>query len=616
MKAWMRIMAMVLALLSAGLWLEPAVPAASAEAAPYWMEPFSADGFECAILEDGTLMITQCLTSFGSVSVPETINGLTVTTLGKDAFQGCALVDVIAIPSGVTRIDGNPFADCMSLTRIDVAPDNAAFTFAEGALFDASMEQLICYCGGLQEKQYHVPEGVRRIGDFAFSGNDALESLTIPASVEDMGINPIMRCLNLRDIRVALGNPALLAEAGMLCNVRDGRVIGCIPASGCTELTIHGDGIVEIGPYAFFACPGLKSVRVPEGVTSIGICAFSGCDHLTELDLAEGVAHIGAHAFEGCAGLQRVVLPRGLRTIGEGAFSLCFRLEALELPESLEAIGDGAFHACERLRHLRIPDGVTYIGSDAFGDCKSLNEIDISADHPSLRLEDGALICLTDRRLVYFPKGQNPKEYVVPEDVEIIGAGVFSLCDSLERVVFPEGLRRVEDMAFYGCSALYSAPLPASLEEIGEEAFSDTALGSARLPEGLRHIGSRAFSHCTALTEISVPGGVARLGDGAFMGCTALKSARLGEGVAILGPEAFSGCENLTALTLPGTLQAIGTMAFYNCWQLRQVAAPEGLARIDPEAFGECDNLILMVARQSAAEAYCRDNDVRYAYDE
>ena len=75
------------------------------------------------------------------VVIPSKINGVTVTTIGTDAFLGLNITSV-TIPANVTEIGSNAFADCTNLTSVNYAGDWSNLTIQSGnpAVQDAANE--------------------------------------------------------------------------------------------------------------------------------------------------------------------------------------------------------------------------------------------------------------------------------------------------------------------------------------------------------------------------------------------------------------------------------------------------------------------------------------------
>lgn len=75
------------------------------------------DGKAC--LGDGSLAIDQSTT--GSISIPSTLGGKSVTSIGKSAFDGCANLTSVSIPPCVISVGTDAFRGCSKMSRVDIA---------------------------------------------------------------------------------------------------------------------------------------------------------------------------------------------------------------------------------------------------------------------------------------------------------------------------------------------------------------------------------------------------------------------------------------------------------------------------------------------------------------
>ena len=98
--------------------------------------------------------ITKCSYYKFNTVIPAEIDGLPVTSIGREAFSYCTGLKSIKIPDSVTSIGSNAFEHCESLTSIEI-PDSV--TSIEGSAFS--------YCNFTSLK---ITEILTSIGEVAF----------------------------------------------------------------------------------------------------------------------------------------------------------------------------------------------------------------------------------------------------------------------------------------------------------------------------------------------------------------------------------------------------------------------------------------------------------------
>ncbi|MBR6667015.1 MAG: leucine-rich repeat domain-containing protein [Clostridia bacterium] len=361
--------------------------------------------FKYVLLEDGTAEITDYLDykrAVTELTIPATLDGHSVTSIGYQAFYGCSKLTSVTIPNSVTSIGDsafsicskltsitipdsvtsigkNPFSNCDKLTSIIVSIDHPTFATIDGVLFEKSTKTLICYPCASKAKRYAIPQGIKIIGASAFSYCNNLTSVTIPSSVTSIGDKAFYNCSNL------------------------------------TSITIP-DSVTSIGEYAFQGCSSLISITIPNSVTSIGDSAFSFCSKLTSITIPDSVTSIGRNPFRHCDKLTSIIvsvdhptlatidgvlfekstktlvcypraftakiyaIPQDIKIIGDEAFYSCSSLTSITIPDSVTSIGDDAFIFCDSLTTITIPDSVTSIGDDAFYWCDALTSITVGRD--------------------------------------------------------------------------------------------------------------------------------------------------------------------------------------------------------------------------------------------
>ena len=160
-------------------------------------------------------------------------------------------------------------------------------------------------------KNIVIPEGVERIGNYWF-WDSGIESITIAASVREVGTEAFYNCRNLRHVAFASGSKLEKIESGCFC------------------------------------ASGIERIVVPSNVTVIEEVAFRGGKNLEKVSFQEGsrLEKIGPECFSGTA-IKEFLAPQSLREIGDGAFYECRSLERVTLNEGLERLGecgDGSNH--------------------------------------------------------------------------------------------------------------------------------------------------------------------------------------------------------------------------------------------------------------------------------
>ena len=175
----------------------------------------------------GVLALKGC-TSLTSITIPDSVTEIgsgafedcvnltniaipnSVTSIDDRTFYGCTSLTSIAIPDNVTYISYFAFSGCASLTSINVATGNQNYVSVNGVLCNEDKTTIICYPAGKKDKSYKIPDGVKSIGDYAFSGCASLTSITIPNSVTVIGRYAFDDCTSLTSITI----PSSVTEIG------------------------------------------------------------------------------------------------------------------------------------------------------------------------------------------------------------------------------------------------------------------------------------------------------------------------------------------------------------------------------------------------------------------
>ena len=315
--------------------------------------------------------------NYGYKKLKEVILPESITEIGDKAFAGAGNLEKISIPDTVTSIGSWAFADCSQLKTI-VLPEKLQRIGARA--FDG--------CSGLTK--LIIPENTKEIESYASAECSNLEEMDIPASVETIDMEAFDKCPKLT-IRAPEGsfaaqyarrNAIPLVVEGMVTNettehgdlrdfvIENGVLTQYLGAGG--DVTIP-DGVLSIGPMAFYNCLGLKNVIVPEGVTSI---SFFNCSNLIRVTIPSSVTSVN---FFGCSSLEEVTLPMSVNEIDKNAFYGCSSLKSIVIPGSVAEVGEGAFSFCKELQTIAFCEGVESLGKYVFLCCNNLKDIVLPA---------------------------------------------------------------------------------------------------------------------------------------------------------------------------------------------------------------------------------------------
>ena len=219
---------------------------------------------------------------------------------------------------------------------------------------------------------------VTTIGNAAFR-DSSVTSVTIPASVTEIGSNAFAGCTNLTivnyagdwsNLTIQSGNPAVQDAANAPLFVFEfippdntAVIVTDYKYNGAAaDVTIpsryQGKPVTTIGHAAFFNS-AVTSVTIPDSVTSISDEAFINCPKLTNISIPNSVTYIGFSAFSSCTSLKSITLPSSLSFISGALFLGCSQLTTIHIPVSVTSIGNLAFASCPNSMTVTYPGSKT-----------------------------------------------------------------------------------------------------------------------------------------------------------------------------------------------------------------------------------------------------------------
>ena len=199
-------------------------------------------------------------------------------------------------------------------------------------------------------------------------------------------------------------------------------------------------------------------------------------------------------------------------------------------------IGDRAFANRQNITTITIPESVISIGDDAMTGCKSLEAIHVNENNPNFTASDGMLFNKDKSMLIAYPSGKKDEYVAIPDDVTSIKENAFDGCSYIQCIVLPNSCILSQNCLF-NCENLIAVVVDASNlyytsrdGVLYDKSMKELILypsGKSDLkyfiPNGIETIREYAFANAGKLTSVVLPASVKQIGEDAFTGCSSLQ---------------------------------------------------------------------------------------------
>lgn len=375
------------------------------------------------------------------VTIPDTVE-----VVGESAFENNQKVQFVVIPKSVKRLDAYVFWGCNNLEEVVL-----------GKGLTAVDEYSFAGCTGL--KQITIPENVQSIDAQAFAGCVNLTDIYIPATVTGIAEDAFLNCDNVtihadegsvaaqfsqklaeqknRDPLVTAApvqTPTAVSRPDTQATTEPVSTATPAPVATPVPGNVLGSTII-VGNHALVMVhPGEEKVQ--QGYTEPEAGQETGEEQDITAETENG--KIPEWMYYRNQSVSAVTIPEGTTEIGRFAFSRS-SLRTVTIPEGVTVIDYAAFYHCDNLDNVILPDTVNTVGAKAFTHTGWLDDF-----------EENSM-----------------DDFLISGDILVAYKG------NLPEIVIPDGVRVIAEEAFRNHTELKKVHLPASVTDIGNDAFPE-----------------------------------------------------------------------------------------------------------------------------------------------
>lgn len=375
------------------------------------------------------------------VTIPDTVE-----VVGESAFENNQKVQFVVIPKSVKRLDAYVFWGCNNLEEVVL-----------GKGLTTVDEYSFAGCTGL--KQITIPENIQSIDAQAFAGCVNLTDIYIPATVTGIAEDAFLNCDNVtihadegsvaaqfaqklaeqknRDPLVTAApvqTPTAVSRPDTQATTEPVSTATPAPAATPVPGNVLGSTII-VGNHALVMVhPGEEKVQ--QGYTEPEAGQETGEEQDITAETENG--KIPEWMYYRNQSVSAVTIPEGTTEIGRFAFSRS-SLRTVTIPEGVTTIDYAAFYHCDNLDNVILPDTVNTVGAKAFTHTRWMDDF-----------EENSM-----------------DDFLISGDILVAYKG------NLPEVVIPDGVRVIAEEAFRNHTELKKVHLPASVTDIGNDAFPE-----------------------------------------------------------------------------------------------------------------------------------------------
>lgn len=449
--------------------------------------------------------------AFARSAIQVVVTDANLRVLGLRAFENCASLRVVALPSPqLLELGDRTFAGAECISQV-VLPSNLArmgkhvFTFVRlidmdcpptlsevhpeamtGLIHTLTIRSFFCNWKSLTRVQHlvidveHVPPEAAK--DVCYNKLTVIADSVGHHAFESAKCKEFTLCVKrvhefaFLDFEIRGKESSLVIPQLEFCGQSAFEMLAVDHVSFAAEPT-PGSTPAKLLPPKLFSKSGMKTLDLSNyPVEQAAERWCSRCYALSSVILPKSLEHIGNNAFEWCTELKEIEIPELVETVCNNSFSHCSKLRAVVFAGQVEKIGYAAFSYSGLGPHVVLPDSVQTIDRCAFSYCGFLKTFETTA--------------------------------------KMIHSEAFESCYLLQRFKFHG--EKLEDEVFVNCSSLRYVEAPVCTM-----------------------IGKRTFRRCMKLEELRWLSQVVEIGAEAFLCCTSIGLFRLGAQLDFVAYNAF-----------------------------------------------------------------------------
>ena len=608
------------------------------------MSGITEDGF--AWSSDGnTVTISKYTGNAVNVVIPEYINGMPVTIIGKSAFEYNDSIMSVVIPDTVTTIDSKAFYDCDRLYSVTLG--KSVSTIATNAFYAASYivevynrssidvttisvlnsainiytpesgqsgvyivdDYVFCSNGTTYylvdyigtDKFIYLPKNINgskyTINGYTFTSEDTVEIIVISEGVETIKKCAFYDMDSLR--RLYIGDVGYIETYGIYYCENAELFIKRSSSSGFASW--FGENVKDMyWNIAGVTDDGFVYEYYKEGNrTYAEIVKYWGDEKdivIPQTIDGKPVIHLDVSTFNECQGISSIAVPIYLEDVGYyfsySDHNSSFYEDSKNVTVYLEAVFDQ-----HSLSYYRFGDATLVWGYNNITTNSLFDYVLVDGEAYVTRYKGASSdVCIPDTIDGYDVIGfsldlMDVTSLVIGNNVRVITPYSFygsnKGCNKLTKVVIGSGVTLIETTAFYNCPVLTRIEFTNSTTELQRDILY--LCPSITIDFGMSNISftSEIVSSCGPLSfEIDENNPYLCVYDG-ILYTADMKTL-------VLCPHNRQG-----DLVIPDTVTTIGAYAFYECDNLTSITLPEGLLSIEAYAFYKCKGLTSIVIPNS-----------------